>query len=67
MENRTANPWYYKECKIATKAIRDASNESSKSNNINRYNTLIKRKKRYNINREQEKLLHLSKLDPKKF
>ena len=31
------NPWYDKECKIAIKVIRDASNKSLKSNDINRY------------------------------
>jgi hypothetical protein len=30
-ENRMTNPWYDKECKIARKSIRDASNESLKS------------------------------------
>jgi hypothetical protein len=28
--NRTTNDWYYKECKISRKSIRDASNESLK-------------------------------------
>jgi hypothetical protein len=32
--NRTNNPWYDKECKIAIKSIRDASNESLKLDNI---------------------------------
>jgi hypothetical protein len=65
--NRTTNPWYDKECKIARKSIRDASNESLKLDKINTYKSLIKRKKMYYINKRQEWLLHLSKLDPKKF
>jgi len=43
--NRTTNPWYDKECKIARKSIRDASNESLKHDKINTYESLIKRKK----------------------
>ena len=43
--NRTTNPWYDKECKIARKSIRDASNESLKLDKINTYKALIKRKK----------------------
>jgi hypothetical protein len=66
-KNRTTNPWYDNECKIARKSIRDASNESLKYDKINRYKALIKRKKRNYINRKQENLLHLSKLDPKRF
>jgi hypothetical protein len=66
-KNRTTNPWYDNKCKIARKSIRDASNESLKSDKINRYKALIKMKKIHYINRKQEKLLHLSKLDPKKF
>jgi hypothetical protein len=65
--NRTTNPWYDKECKIARKAIRDASNESLKLDKINTYKALIKRKKMYYINKRQEKLSQLYKLDPKKF
>jgi hypothetical protein len=55
-------PWYDKESKIATKSIRDASNEYLKYEKINRYIALIKRGKRYYINRKQQKLLHLSNL-----
>ena len=44
--NRTTNPWYDKECKIARKAIRDASNEPLKLDKINTYKSLTKRKKR---------------------
>ena len=65
--NRTTNPWYDKECKIARKSIRDASNESLKLDNINTYKDLIKRKKGYYINKRQEQLSQLYKLDPKKF
>jgi hypothetical protein len=65
--NRTTNPWYDKECKIARKAIRDASNESLKLDKINTYKALIKRKKRYYINKRREQLSQLYKLDPKKF
>jgi hypothetical protein len=65
--NRTTNPWYDKECKIARKVIRDASNEPLKPDQINMYKALIKRKKRYYINKRQEKLSQLYKLDPKKF
>jgi hypothetical protein len=43
--NRTTNPWYDKECKISTKSIRDASNESLKLDKINTYKSLIKIKK----------------------
>jgi hypothetical protein len=43
--NRMTNPWYDKECKIARKSIRDASNESLKLDKINTYKSLIKRKK----------------------
>ena len=62
-----ANPWYDKECKIARKSIRDASNESLKLDKINTYKALIKREKRYYINKRQEQLSQLYKLDPKKF
>jgi hypothetical protein len=61
------NPWYDKECKIARKSIRDASNEPLKLDKINTYKALIKRKKRYYINKRQEQLSQLYKLDPKKF
>ena len=44
-KNRTTNPWYDKECKIARKVIRDASNEPLKLDKINTYKALIKRKK----------------------
>jgi hypothetical protein len=44
-KNRTTNPWYDKECKIARKSIRDASNESFKLDKINTYKSLINRKK----------------------
>jgi hypothetical protein len=47
--NRTTNPWYDKECKIARKDIRDASNESLKLDKINTYKALIKRKKKGTI------------------
>jgi hypothetical protein len=65
--NRMTNPWYDKECKIARKAIRDDSNESLKLNKINMYKALIKRKKRYYINKRQGQLSQLYKLDPNKF
>jgi hypothetical protein len=45
-KNRTTNPWYDNECKIARKSIRDASNESLKYDKIKRYKALIKRKKK---------------------
>jgi hypothetical protein len=45
-KNRTTNPLYDKECKIARKAIMDASNESFKLNKINTYKSLIKREKK---------------------
>jgi hypothetical protein len=60
------NPWYDKECKIAKKSIRDASNESLKLDKINTHKSLIKRKKRNYIRKRQEQLSQLSKLDPKK-
>jgi hypothetical protein len=65
--NRTTNPWYDKECKIARKSIRDASNESLKLDKINTYKALIKRKKSYYVNKRQDQLSQLYKLDPKKF
>jgi hypothetical protein len=65
--NRTTNPWYDKECKIARKFIRDVSNEPLKLDKANTYKALIKRKKRYYINKRKEKLSQLYKLDPKKF
>ena len=65
--NRTTNPWYDKECKISSKFIRDASNESIKLDKINTYKSLIKRKKIYYINKMQEQFSQLYKLDPKTF
>jgi hypothetical protein len=65
--NRTTNPWYDKESKIARKVIRDSSNESLKHDKINMYKSLIKRGKSHYINKRQEHLSQLSKLDPKKF
>ena len=65
--NRMTNLWYDKECKIARKSIRDASNESLKLDQINAYKALIKMKKRYYINKSKEQLSQLYKLDPKKF
>jgi hypothetical protein len=65
--NRTTNPWYDKECKIARKSISDASNEPLKLDKINTYKAPIKRKKRHYINKRQEQLSQLYKLDPKKF
>jgi hypothetical protein len=56
--NRTTNPWYDKECKIARKSIRDASNEPLKLDKINTYKALIKRKKRYYINKKKKKILY---------
>jgi hypothetical protein len=64
--NRMTNPCYDKECKIVRKAIKDASNESLKLDKINTYKSLIKRKKMYYINKRQEQLSRLSKLDPNK-
>jgi hypothetical protein len=59
--NRTTNPWYDKECKIARKAIRDAFNEPLKLDTINMYKALINRKNEYYINKRQEKLSQLYK------
>ena len=64
--NRTSNPWYDKDCKIAKTEIRDPPNESIKLQNIRLYKALIKRKKRSYINKRQEHLIHLSKVAPKK-
>jgi hypothetical protein len=61
------NPWYHKECKIASKVIMDASNESLKLNKVNMYKSLIKSKKMYYINKRQGKFSQLYNLDPKKF
>jgi hypothetical protein len=66
-KNNISNPWYDNECKIARKSIRDASSESFKYDKINRYKTLIKRGEKDYININQEKIFHLSKIDPKKF
>jgi hypothetical protein len=65
--NRTTNPWYDKECKIVRKAIRYDYNEPLKLNKINTYKALNKRIKRYYINKRQEQISQLYKLDPKKF
>jgi hypothetical protein len=59
--------WYDNECKIARKSISNASNESLKLYKINMFKSLIKRKKRYYTNKKEEHILHLSKLDLKKF
>jgi DNA helicase HerA-like ATPase len=64
--NRTINPWYDKESKIARKSNRDDSNESLKLNKINTYKALIKRKKRYYIDKRKDQLSQLYNLDPKK-
>jgi hypothetical protein len=66
-KNNISNLWYDNECKIARKSNRDAANESLKYDKINRYKTLIKRGKKDYINRKQEKILHLFKIDPNKF
>ena len=65
--NRTYNPRYDNDCKIARKEIRDAPSEIVKIKKINMYNDLIKRKKRSYINRRQGHLLHFSKVEPRKF
>jgi hypothetical protein len=65
--NRTNNTWYDNDCKNARKSIKDVSNEPLKIDKINKYKSLIKKKKRYYINRKQERISHLSKLNPKKF
>jgi hypothetical protein len=52
---------------MVRKTIRDASNESLELNKINKYKSLIKNKKWYYINKRQEQLSQLFKLDPKKF
>ena len=57
--NRMTNPWYDKECKIAKKSIRGASNEPLKLDKINTYKALIKREKIYYINKRQEQLSQL--------
>jgi hypothetical protein len=54
-ENRMTKPWYDKECNIARKSSRGDSNESLKSNKINRYKTLIKRKKKGGIYIERKR------------
>jgi hypothetical protein len=50
---KTTNPWYDRECKIASKSIRDASNEPLKLDKINTYKALIKNKKIYYINKRK--------------
>jgi hypothetical protein len=65
--NRTINICYDNECKIARKSIRDASNEPLKLDKINTYKSLIKRGKKYYINKRKEELSQLYKMDPKKF
>jgi len=66
-KNRRTNRWYDKECKIARRAIKEAIEESLKIDKINGYKTLVKRKKMQYIIKKQEKLLHLSKVAPRKF
>jgi hypothetical protein len=66
-KNSTTNHWYDNECKIVRKSIMDASNASLKYDKINRYKILIKRENNYYINRMKDKILHLLKIDPKKF
>jgi len=53
--------------KLLKKVIRDASNETLKVYKINMYKDLIKRKKIYDININQKKLLQLSKFYTRKF
>jgi hypothetical protein len=56
--NRTTNPWYDNECKIARKAIRDSSNESLKLDKINMYKALIKSKKKGTISIKGKRNFH---------
>lgn len=66
-KNRKDKFWYDNERNIARKTIKDVSNESLKYDKIQRHKALIKRKKIHDINTKKEKLLHLSKLYPKRF
>lgn len=43
--NRTSNPWYENDCKIAKRVIRDAHNDTTKLEKISTYKDLIKKKK----------------------
>ena len=54
-------------CKDARKDINNAFEESLKVDKIIHYKALIKRKKRCYLSKQQENLLHLSKVAPKKF
>lgn len=66
-KNRKDKFWYDNERNIARKTIKDVSNESLKYDKIQRHKALIKRKKIHDINTKKEKLLHVSKLYPKRF
>ena len=65
--NRKTNPWYDKDCKRARRKIKKSLDESLKIDKIKTYKALTKRKKMQYIHKRQEKLLHLSKVAPKKF
>jgi len=65
-KDKRTNPWYDNECKHARREIKKSTNESLKVDKINKYKAPIKRKNTYSINKRQEKLLRLSKTDPKK-
>ena len=60
------HPWHDKECKIARREIKETIEEFLKVDKINMYKSLIKRKRRTYVNNKQEKLSHLSKMDPNK-
>ena len=65
--NRKTNPWYDKDCKSASREIKEALDESLKIDKIKIYKALTKRKKMQYIHKRQENILHLSKVAPKKF
>ena len=65
--NKTLNLWYDNNYKIFWKAIRDAPSETAKLEKISTYKDFIKRKKQSYINKREEHLLHLSKIEPRNF
>ena len=65
--NRTSNPWYDNDCKIASKTIRDAPNETVNHDEKKYVQRSYKEEKKFFINKRLERVLHLSKVEPRKF
>ena len=64
--NRKTNPSDDKDCKSERKEIKEALDESLKTDKIKIYKSLTKRKKIQHYHKRHENLLHLSKVAPKK-